>query len=437
MTGIKAVHIENFQSHAKSGIDLPPGGNLCIITGPSDAGKTAIIRALRWLWFNLPQGADFIRVGCSFARVRVDLSTGWRVIRERTRSRNRYVTVSPEGDRQEYEGFGNDVPVEIQQLLAIRPVIVGDLALHLNLAGQLEGPFLGSSISAGARARVLGHLAGTEEVDTAARKLGTDIWRRGQDVKRLSVQLEELTKQADSYSWVPELGERIGKVESLLDRVQRARERLGRLKEAGRRYQAVNATAKRFRAELQRYRELPEAVAALGRAADAHTRLKRASDYLRKWRAQLAQRLELETIVAQLAGAERAGEPIRRARHAWERRLRLVSLENHITMLARQISTAGKRCECLSGATDALPHIAAAREAALRLERLKACHRKLGRLSRSKHIARAQRRLAGRMLAEAGKLYRQALVEAGRCPTCGARPDQYRCEEVVGCGCET
>ena len=42
---IQEVTIEGYQSHTNSTFRLSPG--LTVITGPSDAGKTAIIRALR------------------------------------------------------------------------------------------------------------------------------------------------------------------------------------------------------------------------------------------------------------------------------------------------------------------------------------------------------------------------------------------------------
>ena len=76
---IQEVTIEGYQSHTNSTFRLSPG--LTVITGPSDAGKTAIIRALRWqgflnLWWYL----------CLFPRCRksavcigrLTLSTGLR-----------------------------------------------------------------------------------------------------------------------------------------------------------------------------------------------------------------------------------------------------------------------------------------------------------------------------------------------------------------------
>ena len=51
---IQSVHIQNFQSHKNSTLEFSPGVN--IIVGTSDSGKTAIIRALRWVVWNRPSG---------------------------------------------------------------------------------------------------------------------------------------------------------------------------------------------------------------------------------------------------------------------------------------------------------------------------------------------------------------------------------------------
>jgi DNA repair ATPase RecN len=88
---IKQITVENFQSWKKGTIELAPNGQLTVLTGSSDSGKTAIgIRALRWLLYNIPQGTDFIRVGCTFARVSVLYESGHTVIRERSTSKNQY-----------------------------------------------------------------------------------------------------------------------------------------------------------------------------------------------------------------------------------------------------------------------------------------------------------------------------------------------------------
>src|SRR6185312_5624229 len=95
---IRNLRIENFQSHEVTEMAFDDGLN--VIVGASDQGKSAVIRALRWLLFNEPRGSDFMRVGANNSRVTVELADGARVTRERTPSRNRYIVTGTDGVEQ-------------------------------------------------------------------------------------------------------------------------------------------------------------------------------------------------------------------------------------------------------------------------------------------------------------------------------------------------
>ena len=222
MNPIKSIELQNFQSHAKTIIEPAGPGFLTVITGPSDSGKTAIIRALKWLFYNQPQGAEFTRTGAKLVRVAVDYVGGVTVVRERTASTNRYKILQPGTEKpQVFEGFGSSVPLEIQEITGVRPIKIADQELLLNLSEQLDPPFLGQkSTTAPARAKILGKLAGTEEIDVAGAGVGKDLYRRGQDDKRLSAEIEELEKQIEEFGWIEELAERIAELERLLDGIK-------------------------------------------------------------------------------------------------------------------------------------------------------------------------------------------------------------------------
>ena len=222
MRSIVHVAVENFQNHMKSIIELPGPGTLTVVTGPSDSGKTALVsRALRWLFLNQPQGDSFIRHGATYAKVLVRYDDGWVVERERTPSRNQYRLYAPgSASAQVFEGFGSGVPLEVQQVTGVSPVRIGDLDLTLNLSGQLESAFLGSSISSTARARVLGVLAGTEAIDLAAKNVGTDIYRANRDITRLENELKDIEEQKSRLAWVGPMGELLKAVTQLVDKLK-------------------------------------------------------------------------------------------------------------------------------------------------------------------------------------------------------------------------
>ena len=62
---IKEINIKNFQSHDNTNLILDSGVN--VIVGSSDSGKSAIIRALRWVTSCVPRG----EIGRAWCRERV------------------------------------------------------------------------------------------------------------------------------------------------------------------------------------------------------------------------------------------------------------------------------------------------------------------------------------------------------------------------------
>jgi len=326
---IKRLKIENFQSHQKTVCVPAPCGQLTVITGPSDTGKTVILRALRWLLFNEPQGTDFIRVGASFARVTAEMESGHVVIRERTKATNRYKIigiVAPgvgEGqgtpEPQVFEGFGGSVPLEVQEVTEVRPVAIGDLNISLNLAEQLDGPFLGSSISAPARAKVLGKLAGTEEIDFAAKQLGTDLYRRNQDEKRLVGEVAGLEENIREYNWLPGMARKIDKLEQIAGKIknrQTARNELGiLLEQVGR----LDKKITEAQTVLYQWRNLEQAEKTLANAVENKHSKKMLARLIDSYWSYQESILAYEKIIAQHTGLPEAEEKLQATQEAYVR----------------------------------------------------------------------------------------------------------------------
>ena len=273
---IKSIELQNFQSHHSTHIEPAPPGQLTVITGPSDSGKTAIIRALKWLLYNQPAGADFMRTGASMVRISVKFADGNIVTRERTAATNRYKILQPGAEKPEvFEGFGATVPLEIQEITGVRTVKIADLDLMLNLSEQLDGPFLGQkSISSPARAKILGKLAGTEEIDVAGASVGKDLYRRGQDEKRLAAEIEELAARIEEFAWIEELGEKIAALENLAARIKEQRELLVTLEEKRSELLRIQAEMNATQKVLKRWTVLPAIEAAVKEAEVAAVRCK-------------------------------------------------------------------------------------------------------------------------------------------------------------------
>jgi exonuclease SbcC len=184
---IKSLKILNFQSHEKSKLDFSTGVN--VIVGTSDSGKTAIIRALRWLIWNRPSG-DAIRSnwggGCT---VIVDTEEDDIVVRGKDKT-DTYQLSRSGGKSLVFKAFGTSVPQEIADLLKIN---------EINLQGQLDAPFLLSS-SPGEVAQHFNKVARLDKIDKATGNINSAIRELTADIKYKEVdeaRLEEQVKQFD------------------------------------------------------------------------------------------------------------------------------------------------------------------------------------------------------------------------------------------------
>jgi len=231
-----SIRLINFQSHRNTLINFAGKGNLTVITGPSDSGKSAVIRALRLVFYNVPQGISFIFNAEDKCSALLTYDDGTTV--ERIRSRggiNRYVV-----NGQTLEGFGTSVPLEVQQATGIRKLEIGDQSFLLNLSEQLDGPFLGKSVSGPARAKVLGKLAGTEEIDYAGKQVGTDIYKAKRMQEVLDKGIKLLKADIDELHWIYPREKAVTSSETLLADTRTKVAEVGKLKALAQQWQEIS-----------------------------------------------------------------------------------------------------------------------------------------------------------------------------------------------------
>ena len=188
MNFIEKIILVNFQSHVYSELSLSRGVN--VIVGPSDSGKTAIMRALRWNMFNDPSGVEFVREGESEVSVTVRFQNNVEVERRRSRSKNQYILRRPDEEELVFEGFGKNVPAEIEEAIGIKKIMLDDKkALPLNFSDQLDGPFLLQETDA-YKAQAIGRMVGVDLLDETMR----DTLR---DKKQISIRRELMEKDLE------------------------------------------------------------------------------------------------------------------------------------------------------------------------------------------------------------------------------------------------
>ena len=109
---LNRITLRNFQAHQDRTIEFD---QTTTIVGPSDKGKTAIVRALYWLFFNRPARHDFIRRGTTSCSVEVEIDG--RSIKRSKGKQNVY-----EIDGEKLVGFSTRIPDPVQELAKIGEV---------------------------------------------------------------------------------------------------------------------------------------------------------------------------------------------------------------------------------------------------------------------------------------------------------------------------
>jgi DNA repair protein SbcC/Rad50 len=358
MKHITKVVVENFQSHARSELAFGPGLN--VIIGPSDNGKSAVLRAVRWALYNEPRGSEFVRSGARECRVSVTMSDGVEVVRELiltksgAASRNRYILRAPEQEPQVFEGFGGDVPAEVTKAHGMPQVLLDtDKKVGLSFGSQLEGPFLMAE-SGSLRARAIGRLLGVHVVDAAMRNTQKDQRMVKQEIVKLEQRLEQYDQDLLPYADIPEQEARLEAAEALLATVERLQQRLGKLEALRDQFDRTDREEIVTQAQLGRLDGLEEAEHGLKQAEERHrhgAKLERFSqDFARVDLEGRTYKTRIDALTA-LPIAEQ------RAREAAERQLRLTSLARIDEDLKRRDTELGRLARELAR-LEAVPHAA-------------------------------------------------------------------------------
>jgi len=193
---IDKVTLSGFQAHKESKFEFLPGLN--IIIGPSNTGKTAVLRAIRWVAQNEPLGDAFLNKDMKTCAVTIEAGNTI-VARLKGSSGNSYII-----DGETYQGFGTKVPDEVYAAIGMRKATFGDGDAWLNYASQLDAPFLLSETS-GQAARILGKLAGTEDLDAASKLSNSDLIKSRQDAQSYKNQKQLYKEELQQYEGLDEL----------------------------------------------------------------------------------------------------------------------------------------------------------------------------------------------------------------------------------------
>lgn len=136
---VKRLRIKNFQSHVSTDIHFSPHVN--VITGRNMTGKSSVLRALRLVFYNKPEGREFVQWGEKNAIIEVEYAD--HVLKRIKGSQNVY-----EVDGSAFTGFGRQIPEEVVNALGFASILVDRNIYELNYDHPHEAPFFVSETDA-------------------------------------------------------------------------------------------------------------------------------------------------------------------------------------------------------------------------------------------------------------------------------------------------
>lgn len=212
--------LENFQIHKTKIVDIPEG-KVTYVEGDSDTGKSSVLRALRWVTTNKPDGGQFVTFGSkrgtnSVVTLEID---GHTLKRERGKARNIY-----ELDGETFTAFGRDVPDPISKFLNLSPY-----------AFQLQGepPFLIGATPT-ETAKILSEACGLGVIDTAVGYIREKMTANNASLRKIEILLQKeqeildaLNAQKPIISMVESAAQCSEEIKALQERAEAVEEALG------------------------------------------------------------------------------------------------------------------------------------------------------------------------------------------------------------------
>ena len=178
--------IKNFQRHSYLEIDLDE--KVTTIVGPSDVGKSAVIRSLRWLCQNSPSGIEFLKNGTASVSAKLYVD-GKEIERVKSPSNNTYSV-----DGVDLRAFGQGVPASVADVLNVDDI---------NFQAQFDPPYW-LTLTPGEVSRQLNSLIDLSIIDETMKNINRTFGRVKVELELAEDKDKKKKIQLDEMQWVSE-----------------------------------------------------------------------------------------------------------------------------------------------------------------------------------------------------------------------------------------
>ena len=189
MRYLKTIKLKNFQSYRDETVYFENGLNLLV--GTSGSGKSSLLRALSWVYYNEPRGTDFITFGENSCSVTLTFSDDTVITRQRTPTKNCYIV-----NEVYYDKIGINIPEEVIKSLGTPPL--DGQGRPIAYSDQFSPLFL-VSLSKNDLSREISHLIGTNNFETAISNLNQEKLDFKKQVASCQVRVSSCKEELTQY----------------------------------------------------------------------------------------------------------------------------------------------------------------------------------------------------------------------------------------------
>ena len=248
---IKQVKLINFQDHKETTVDFTEGVNL--IVGSSDAGKSAILRAINFVFQNDLRGNSFIRVGTTECSVTIVFSDGIEITRVKSTDVNNYILKDENEELHVFSKVASTVPEQIQKYLGNPPL--DDKKRPIAYADQMANLFL-VDLNSSDLPRTLSELTGIQHLQTAAETLGKNARSYDRSIKERNDKIKKLNDDLVQYQYVDKDYESISTIQSELNNLSNTLDDINKARNFIKRNNEISSEAKKINNLSSKYKSL-------------------------------------------------------------------------------------------------------------------------------------------------------------------------------------
>ena len=211
---LERLRLRNFQRHEDFRVVFDE--RVTTFVGTSDAGKSSVLRALKWTMMNRPSGSAFVKHGEKEATAMLWVD-GCRLTRRKGKGVNKLVL-----DGTELEAFGTELPEPIRQLCNVDDA---------NFQGQHDSPFW-LSLTAGQASKELNAVVNLDGIDRALAAVLQMERKARTEAEMCEKREKEAERDYELLQWVEEMEVEWRELEGEQKKLDNAERKLERCKES-------------------------------------------------------------------------------------------------------------------------------------------------------------------------------------------------------------